>query len=42
MSGDHEPGERAPIGTWRGLYLFTAGLLLVQIVLFYVVSRYFG
>ena len=31
MSGDREPEERAPIGPWRGLYLFTAGLLLVQI-----------
>lgn len=42
MSRDHEPGERAPIGTWRALYLFTAGLLVAQILLFYLVSRYFG
>lgn len=37
---EHE--EPAPFGTWRGLYAFVAGLLVVEIVLFFWLSRHFG
>ena len=36
------PLESAPFGTWRGIYVAVAALLVAEIVVFYWLSRHFG
>ena len=43
MSRDGDESERVPLfGTWRNAYIVVVAALVVDVALFYAISRYFA